>query len=206
MVKTSTRITTTIKHPKYSDIEIIFYYYTYDNTKQICPIIGNKVKINLGKISLYIYNVSIRCKYIFNDQLYLGLRIKTNNEETFKIISNGDNAVFSENQNNYRTLECNNITSTTESIELDIKVYIDKDTADKFDKDIHEFNSLTNETKDFEKYFKNIREVEKTLPPLETDFSKLNVNPLEGFATKKIYFIVINDQVLIPQSKKAKII
>ena len=167
--------------------------------KKNSGIIGNKARVKPGKISLYINYVSIKTKYIFDNQLYLGLRINTSDEVTFKIISNGKNEVFSENPSSYRTLEYADITPTTEAIELDIKVYIDKDAADKFDKDIYELNSLiTQEKKEkitLEKYLENIINIESNDPPLETEFSKLNVNPLEGFANKKIYFIVIDDQV-----------
>lgn len=208
MVKASGRIKTIINYPFCGKTHIEFSYHVINDSDKICGFTRGKAKVKPGKISLHIFNVSISSKCIFDDQLYLGARIKTDNVN-YKIISNGKNEIFSNNPKIHRKLEYANITPTTESIKINIQVFIDKDAANKFDKDIQEFESLNTQEGEekitLDEYMQNILKVEALKPSLETDFSKLNIKPL-GYVIKEIYFDVIDDSVLMPPPKKAKIV
>lgn len=209
MVKVTAKIKTTMVHPLYGEIDIKFDYFVSDTLNKTCGFTSGKAKVKPGKISLYITNVIIESKYIFDDQLYLGVRINSDDETVFKIISNGKNEVFSENPAEYRTLEYTNITPTTEAIKIDIKVYIDKDAANKFDNNIHEFKSLTTQEGEkkitYDDFFQNILTIEANNQSLTTNFSKLDIKPLEESITKEIRFHVIDDSVLMPPKKAKKV-
>lgn len=208
MVQVSKILKATIVVPQYGEIDIKFNYYIENSLGKNCGITKNKAYVKPGKINLYIDKVSIESKYIFNDQLYLGLRINTGNEKTFKIITNGQDEVYSQNPRFYRILENINITPVTEAITLEIKVYIDKNTADKFNKNIQDFNSriiIEGEEKiTLDEHLEKIINIESKKNPIDTDFSKLNLKPLEGSITKVIYFKV-NNLELIPPSNNPEL-